>query len=114
MKREMKKIIDRFRKNVPSWANLQNLVFFIVIFAFVVIVIWSESISYYISGAQPVDTAITITPEILPGTPTPLPEEWIRSAHQTNGIISGAVIIIITIIAGTTAILLRDRDQIES
>jgi len=94
----------------PNWLNLRNLVFVVVILAFVVIVIWSDSLSEYFQARNSIEE-VPATATTLPGTPTPLPEEWLTSAQQTNGIISGAIIILIAILAGTAAILIRDRER---
>ena len=110
MKKRNLTYLERLKEKTPHWLNIQNLTFFIVILAFIVIVIWSEPLSYLFSEQQPLNGNGIPTSEILPGTPTPLPEEWLRSAEQTNGIIIGAVIIFLTIIAGTTIFLVRDRD----
>jgi hypothetical protein len=98
-------------KNKPKWLNVQNVVFIIVIVAFIVIVIWSESLSIYFQGESGDPNALIATPTTLFGTPTPLPEEYLTSAQQTNGIVFGALIILIAIMAGTAAILIRDRDK---
>jgi len=102
--------VNRVREATPDWFNLQNLLFIFVVIFFIVIVIWSESLFQSLENDMQTgpDTAGTAT--ILPGTPTPLPEELIRSASQTNGIILGAIIIILTVLAGTAAILIRDRN----
>ena len=110
MANELKKFINRIRGRIPGWLNLQNIVFLVVILAFIVIVIWSESLSQFFGDTEASNGITTGTPTILPGTPTPLPEEWLRSASQTNGIIFGAIIIIVAIVAGTAVILIRDRD----
>ena len=110
MKDRLRKFIDKVRGRVPGWVNLKNLVFLVVILAFVIIVIWSESLSHFIGGRELRSTVTTSTPTILPGTPTPLPEEWLMSTDQTNGIILGAIIILLAIVAGTVVILMRDRD----
>ena len=110
MKNKFQAKIERLKDKTPHWLNIQNLIFFIVILAFIVIVIWSEPLSYLFGEQQPLNENGIPTSEILPGTPTPLPEEWLSSAEQTNGIILGAVIIFLTIVAGTAIILVRDRD----
>ncbi len=103
----LKKILDI----KPKWLNLQNFVFIIVILAFVVIVIWSESLSMFFQSHNGQTNDLIFTATTLPGTPTPLPEEWISSAQQTNGVVSGAIIILIAILAGTAVILIRDREK---
>jgi len=110
MKDYIFKFVERLRKKLPGWMNFQNLIFFIVILAFIIIVIWSEPLSHFFEEKQSADMVITACPTILPGTPTPLSEEWVRSAEQTNGVILGAIIIIFAVVAGTAAILIRDRD----
>jgi hypothetical protein len=110
MKKYLQEFIDCMRKKLPKWMNFQNLIFFIVILAFIIIVLWSEPLSHLFEEKQSVDVVSTATSTILPGTQTPLPEEWIRSAEQTNGVILGAIIIILTVVAGTAVILIRDRD----
>ncbi len=109
MKKELLKFIDCMRNKLPKWINFQNLIFLLVILAFIII-LWSEPLSYIFKGEQSVDAVSTATPTILPDILTSLPEEWIRSAEQTNGVILGAIIIILAVVAGTAVILIRDRD----
>ncbi len=98
----------RLRKILPKWVNFQNLIFITVILTFTVIVIWSESLSENLQANRLQGVKITVTPTILPGTPTPLPAELLASADQTNGILLGAIVIIFTIIVGTLVMTLRD------
>ena len=110
----MKKIQEfrkKLRKRLPHWVNFQNLIFITVITAFTIIIIWSESLSQYFEAIRLKDVRITPTPAILPGTPTPLPAEWLSSAEQTNGIVLGAIIILFTILIGTLVMVLRDSTQ---
>lgn len=111
MKRNLQSIRAHLRKKLPDWINLQNLVFATVITAFIIIIIWSEDISHFFEAIRLNDVQTTPTPSILPGTPTPLPAEWLASAQQTNGIIVGAVIIVLLIIAGTAGIIIRDSSK---
>lgn len=111
MKKKLQTIRNKLRERLPHWINLQNLVFASVITAFIIIIIWSEDISYFLEAIRLNDVQTTPTPSILPGTPTPLPAEWLSSAQQTNGIIFGAVIIILLIIAGTAGIIIRDSTK---
>jgi len=97
------------RERLPHWINLQNIIFLTVIFAFIIIVIWSEDISLYFENIRFQDVRTTPTPTVLPGTPTPLPAEWLSSAEQTNGIVFGALIILVAILAGVGIIVIRDR-----
>jgi hypothetical protein len=109
MKNKLHSIRTRLRRKLPRWINLQNLVFSSVIIAFIIIIIWSEDISHFFESIRLNDIQTTPTLSILPGTPTPLPAEWLASAQQTNGIIFGALIIILLIIAGTAGIMIRDN-----
>ena len=112
MIRSFREFVKKINQRKPKWINLRNFIFVIVIFAFIVIVIWSESLSVYFQGnIDPQPGVVEITPTTLPGTPTPLPEEYLSSAQQTNGVVSGALIILIAILAGTAAILIRDREK---
>lgn len=110
MKKDLHKFFDRMRNKLSKWMNFQNLIFLIVILAFIIIILWSEPLSYFFEGEQSVDVASTAAPTTLPEILTSLPEEWIRSAEQTNGVVLGAIIIILAVVAGTAAILIRDRD----
>lgn len=101
----------KFKDRIPSWINFQNLLFLIVILVFLAIVLWSDSLSRYFQQSAASDMDALFTATTLPGTPTPLPDEWMSSAEQTNGIILGAVVIIIAITAGTAVILIRDREK---
>lgn len=110
MKKDLPEFTDRIHKKLPKLMNFQNLIFLIVILAFIIIVLWSESLSHFFADEQSADMILTTTPTALPWIPTSLSEEWIRSAEQTNGVILGAIIIILAVVAGTAAILIRDRD----
>ena len=110
MKNKLLSLYARMRKKFPDWLNAQNIVFVSVITAFFIIVLWSEPLSHLLKDPEPIAGGVSPTATTLFGTPTPLPEEWLRSAEQTNGIVLGAIIIILAIVAGTAAILVRDRD----
>ncbi len=111
MKFNLEEFRAKLRKRLPRWINLQNIIFITVIFAFIVIVVWSEDISQFFESVRLEGVRLTATPTILPGTPTPLPAEWLSSAEQTNGIVFGAAIILVAILAGVAAIVLLDRNQ---
>lgn len=111
MKFNLEEFRANLRKRLPRWINLQNIIFITVIFAFIVIVVWSEDISQFFESVRFQDSRVTATPTVLPGTPTPLPVEWLSSAEQTNGIVFGAVIILVAILAGVAAIVLLDRNK---
>lgn len=109
MKFNLEEFRAKMRKRLPHWINLQNIIFLTVIIAFIIIVIWSEDISLFFENIRFQDARTTPTPTVLPGTPTPLPAEWLASAEQTNGIVFGALIILFAILAGVGVIVIRDR-----
>lgn len=109
MKFNLKEFRVRMRKRLPHWINLQNTVFLTVIIAFIIIVIWSEDISLFFENFRLQDVRTTPTPAVLPGTPTPLPAEWLSSAEQTNGIVFGALIILVTILMGVGVIVIGEK-----
>ena len=111
MKNILQSIRTRLRRKLPRWINLQNLVFSSVIIAFFIIIKWRDDFSHFFESIRLNDIQSPPTPSILPGTPTPLPAEWLASAQQTNGIIFGALIIILLIIAGTAGIMIRDNTK---
>ena len=92
-----------------SLLNFQNLAFVLVIVIFLVSTIWGESISHIFTGVQIEDGIITPTPKILPGTPTPLPAEYLTSPDQVNGIFLGVIVIAVIVLGGTLGVLLRDK-----
>ncbi len=98
----------KVREILPNWVNFQNLIFLTVIVSFLIIVVWSESISQFFQPNAAVGLPISITPTILPGTPTPVPAEFLASAEQTNGILVGAALILFSILVGTVVMILRD------
>jgi len=111
MKSKIDHWISKFREKLPSWINLQNLAFFAVIIAFAIIVLWSESISHYFEQVRLEEIEALTRVGSATSTPMPVPEEWVTSPDQTNGIVFGAVILITIIIGGTAAILVRDRQK---
>lgn len=92
-----------------AW-NIQNIIFILVVVIFAVSVIWSEPISHIFTGIDIRDrVGVTPSATTLPGTPTPLPAEYIANPDQTSGILSGVVILAIIIIGGTLGVMLRNR-----
>ena len=110
MKKTLREIYQQIRKKLPIWMNIQNSIFFVVILAFIVIVLWSQSLSFFFVGRQYANVAATATPTELPDYLSSLPKEWIRSSDQTSGVILGAIIIILTVVIGTIIIMIRDRE----
>lgn len=97
------------QKKGKSLLSFQNLAFVLVFVIFLVSMIWAEPISHLFSGASIEDVIMTPSPEVLPGTPTPLPAEYLSSAEQTSGILLGVIVIAIIVLGGTIGVLLRDQ-----
>jgi hypothetical protein len=90
--------------------NLQNFIFILVVVIFAVSVIWSEPISHIFTNLNIKDEiVITLSATTLPGTPTPLPAEYISEPNQTSGILSGVVLLAVIIIGGTLGVIFRSR-----
>lgn len=46
--------------------------------------------------------ALTHTPVVEPSsTPTPIPQEWVDNKNQTDGVILGAVVLVLIVVGGT-------------
>jgi CDP-diglyceride synthetase len=90
--------------------NLQNFILILVVVIFAVSVIWSEPISRIFTGLN-IKNEVVITPSAttLPGTPTPLPAEYLSEPNQTSGILLGVVLLAVIIIAGTLGVIFRSR-----
>lgn len=102
---KIREIRKRLRKVFPVWVNFQNLIFFTVILAFIIIVVWSESWAQNFG----LGWTATATPTLLVGNPKPLSPELIASAEQTNGILLGAIVILFAIVVGTVVMVLREN-----
>lgn len=83
-----------------SW-QLFTFLFVLILFTFLVILSNPAIASNRVQ--QPETPAAVITTP----TETPLPEEWVRNARQTDGIALGGTILVLIIIAGTLGVLFR-------
>lgn len=91
-------------------SNLQNFIFILVVLIFAVSIFWSEPISRIFTGINIKDrVAITPSATTLPGTPTPLPAEYLSEPSQTSGILLGVVLLAVIIIVGTIWVIYRSR-----
>ncbi len=105
-----KKIKSEKSSRIRPERNLQNFIFILVVVIFAVSVIWSEPISHLFTGLNITDkVAITPSATTLPGTPTPLPAEYLSEPNQTSGILLGVVLLSVIIIAGTLGVIFRSR-----
>ena len=110
MASEKKKVKDEKPSRFRPERNLQNFILVVVVVIFAVSVIWSEPISHIFTGIDIKDEeAITPSATTLPGTPTPLPAEYLSEPNQTSGILLGVVLLAVIIIAGTLGVIIRSR-----
>lgn len=90
--------------------NIQNFIFILVVVIFAISVFFSEPISHVFTTINIKDeVAITPSATTLPGTPTPLPAEYLSEPNQTSGILMGVVLLAVIIIAGTLGVIIRSR-----
>jgi len=108
-KKELTAKTPKPETRIKSLLSLQNLALVLVFVIFAVSVIWGEPISHLFTGLQLQNATQTPTPEILPGTPTQLPSEYLSSVDQTSGILLGVIVIAIIVLGGTIGVLLRDQ-----
>jgi len=92
-----------------AWLTAQNIIFVLVISIFLISVIWSKPLGNLFSRIPFEEREITIIPTTLPGTPTRMPAEYYTNVEMLTGVILGVVILVLIVVIGTFAILLRDR-----
>jgi len=85
----------------PAWLSWQLFLVILVILIFVVVMIWSEPLANLIARPTLTTGMMKFTPTVEPGTPTPIPAELLESDTQTNGIILGAIILVLIIVIGS-------------
>lgn len=104
------KVKGEKKSRIRPERKIQNFIFIMVVVIFAVSVIWSEPISHIFTGIDiKDDVVITPSATTLPGTPTPLPAEYLSEPNQTSGILMGVVLLAVIIIAGTLGVIIRSR-----
>lgn len=93
---------------VPGWLNFQSLILILVLVIFLSIFLWSDPIANLILPPTATSARMLLTPTILPGTPTPLPPEYIQT-DQTNSVVLGGIVLVLIVIGGTLSIIMRKR-----
>ncbi len=89
------------------------LLMFLVVALFTVVIIWSEPITnMLIRPTATSDMLLTITPTGL-DVPTGLPEEVLESPAQTNGIMIGAVVLVLIILISTVVRIIPKKKKAE-
>lgn len=91
----------------PSWLNRRTLVLLIIALLFLGALSLAEPLpradKYSYANLTP-----TPFPEALEsGAPTPLPQEYLENADQTNGILLGGTILVLIVVFGTLSALRR-------
>jgi hypothetical protein len=109
---KIRHIWQQFRQKIklPGWLTIQVVIVGLVALLFIAMMIWNEPIVSLFIKPTSTPLVITIVPTVQPGTPTPLPEEWVESSQQTNGIIFGGSIMILIIVISVVSLMLRNRN----
>ncbi len=109
---KLRQIWQRIRQKIklPGWLTIQVVIVAAVALLFISMMIWNESIVSLFIKPTSTPMAITISPAVQPGTPTPLPGEWAESSQQTNGIIFGSIIMVLIIVISVVSMMLRKRN----
>lgn len=98
-----------FHQNVPAWLDLRIIAIVVLLAIFGLSMYYSEPLQ----GIQKTATATALTTPAPPGgtpgvkIPTPLPAEWVNNYKMANGIILGAVILVLIVIGGTLGAIAR-------
>lgn len=108
MKRKKKQVFQKLsRLHWPYWLNRQTLVLLIIALLFLAALSLAEPLpradKYSYAGLTPTPTAVALKA----GEPTPLPQEYLENANQTNGIVLGATILVLIVVVGTLSALRR-------
>lgn len=94
---------------IRTWLTAQNIIFVLVISIFFISVIWSRQLGDLFVRIPFTEREITPIPTTLPGTPTRLPAEYYNNVDMLTGVILGVVVLVLIVVVGTFAILLRDQ-----
>jgi hypothetical protein len=90
-------------RKIGKFTSWQYLTILLVLLVFSLLVVFSSAAFANNRTLQ------QETPQTVLATPTetPLPEEWVRNARQTDGIALGGTILVLIIFAGTLGVLFR-------
>jgi cbb3-type cytochrome oxidase subunit 3 len=96
----MRKIGKPFSDHIWQAATI---LFVLILFLVIVFITFPSSVeSQYSNMPMQINTTPTITP---------LPEEWLQNAHQTDGIALGGTILVLIILIGTISALFRKNNN---
>jgi hypothetical protein len=95
---------------LPTWLDLRILAIPVLIALFLLAMSWSEPLPRLDTAATALKTTATHVPSNAAGhgqTPTPIPEAWVKNGQMSNGIVLGAVILVMIVIGGTVDAIRR-------
>lgn len=89
----------------PYWLNRRTLILLIIALVFLGALSLAEPLpradKYSYANLTPTPSAEALQA----GMPTPLPQEYLENANQTNGILLGGVILVLIVVLGTLSAL---------
>ena len=101
-------------RQFPDWINPKVLILLILLALFSVAMVWSEPLPKpnRVSNLARVAIPLGVTPQAETDTPavdgqtvtpttTPIPLEWANNREMANGIVLGAIALVMIIVGGT-------------
>lgn len=86
-------------RSVLHTLGWQTFIFAFVLVFFVILAIWTSPTSAVTQVTATITTQAT-------ALATPLPQEWISNARQTDGIALGGTILVLIVVIGTLSVIL--------
>lgn len=99
------------RAQLPEWLNLKVVAILVLLGLFMVAMSWTTPSSsqahkaggiVLVQATQPAPNAASAT-----RTATPIPAEWAANREMANGIVLGAIALVLIIVGGTLAAIRR-------
>ncbi|MDZ4159880.1 MAG: hypothetical protein U1B80_08825 [Anaerolineaceae bacterium] len=104
------KHIERLTKRIPLWLSVPLVALLVVVLIFTTLIAWRVPLQRVNQAALPGGEAVletTATSEAGEVDATPIPIEWENNIEQTNGIIMGAVLLVMIVVGGTLGAIRR-------
>lgn len=104
---------SRLRRKLAGVEPLWTLLLAVTIL-FLVLMVASSQPPQQFSGDAVAQADLTATPQPAQTTVfsnTPIPQEYLTNATQTNGIVLGSVILILIVVIGTLGVMLRENQR---
>lgn len=98
---------------LPDWLDFKVVVILVLMFLFFLAMAWSEPQPqpHRVSGLAQLDIPMQITPDgaspQTARTGTPIPIEWVTNRKMADGIVLGAVLLVLIIVGGTLSAIRR-------